>query len=122
MESGEERKETKDRVDEERRHQIEVSLGIILPPQTIIIEFLMQACVVRIMKDRKHMAHNDLVNEVVRQLVNRFHPDPLNIKKRIEGLIEVSGLLRYPNAHPIISPVRENIWNVVQIASRITTW
>ncbi|KAF5382100.1 hypothetical protein D9615_004330 [Tricholomella constricta] len=69
VESGEERKETRDRIDEERRHQTE-------------------ACIVRIMKDRKHMAHNDLINEVTRQLAARFHPDPLNIKKRIEGLIE----------------------------------
>lgn len=42
------------------------------------------------MKDRKHMAHNNLVNEVTRQLTSRFHPDPSNIKKRIENLIEVS--------------------------------
>jgi hypothetical protein len=48
-----------------------------------------QACVVRIMKDRKHMGHGDLVNEVVRQLVTRFNPDPGQIKKRIESLIEV---------------------------------
>jgi len=122
VESGQERKVTKDRVDEERRHQIEVSLEIILLPQTIIIEVLMQACIVRIMKDRKHMTHNDLVNEVVRQLVNRFHPDPLNIKKRIEGLIEVGDLPRHSNARFIISPVRENIWNVVQIASHIIIW
>ncbi|KAG6817343.1 hypothetical protein H0H87_009942 [Tephrocybe sp. NHM501043] len=70
VESGEERKETRDRIDEERRHQTE-------------------ACIVRIMKDRKHMAHNDLINQVTRQLAGRFHPDPLIIKKRIEGLIEV---------------------------------
>lgn len=35
------------------------------------------------------MTHNDLVNEVTRQLAMRFQPNPLNIKKRIEGLIEV---------------------------------
>ncbi|ETW83078.1 hypothetical protein HETIRDRAFT_474227 [Heterobasidion irregulare TC 32-1] len=69
VESGEERKETHDRVEEERRHQIE-------------------ACIVRIMKDRKHMTHIDLVNEATRQLATRFQPNPLNIKKRIEGLIE----------------------------------
>ncbi|KAG6820945.1 hypothetical protein H0H93_009181 [Arthromyces matolae] len=69
VESGDERKETRDRIDEERRHQTE-------------------ACIVRIMKDRKHMTHNDLINEVTRQLSARFHPDPLHIKKRIEGLIE----------------------------------
>ncbi|KAA1467488.1 Cullin-domain-containing protein [Dentipellis sp. KUC8613] len=69
VETGEERKETQDRVDEERRHQTE-------------------ACIVRIMKDRKTMSHNDLINEVTRQLATRFQPNPLNIKKRIEGLIE----------------------------------
>jgi cullin 3 len=69
VENSEERKETRDRVDEERRHQTE-------------------ACIVRIMKDRKTMAHNDLVNEVTRQLASRFQPNPLIIKKRIEQLIE----------------------------------
>ncbi|KAL0061909.1 hypothetical protein AAF712_011193 [Marasmius tenuissimus] len=69
VESGEERKETQDRIDEERRHQTE-------------------ACIVRIMKDRKHMTHNDLINEVTRLLSSRFKPNPLLIKKRIEGLIE----------------------------------
>ncbi|KAJ6513268.1 Cullin-domain-containing protein [Mycena sanguinolenta] len=75
VESGEERKETKDRIDEERRHQTE-------------------ACIVRIMKDRKHMTHNDLINEVTRQLAMRFLPNPLNIKKRIENLIEREYLQR----------------------------
>ncbi|KAI9061290.1 Cullin-domain-containing protein [Trametes sanguinea] len=69
VENTEERKETKDRIDEERRHQ-------------------MDACIVRIMKDRKHMTHNDLVNEVTRQLASRFQPNPVAIKKRIENLIE----------------------------------
>lgn len=36
------------------------------------------------------MGHNDLVSDVTRQLAARFIPDPLDIKKRIEGLIEVS--------------------------------
>ena len=42
------------------------------------------------MKDRKHMTHNDLVNEATRLLIPRFQPNPMDIKKRIEGLIEVS--------------------------------
>lgn len=41
------------------------------------------------MKDRKHLAHNILVNEVTQQLATRFSPNPLDIKKRIEGLIDV---------------------------------
>ncbi|KAH9972784.1 cullin 3, isoform CRA_b [Lactifluus volemus] len=40
------------------------------------------------MKSRKHMTHNDLVNEATRQLSSRFLPNPLNIKKRIEAVIE----------------------------------
>jgi hypothetical protein len=43
------------------------------------------------MKDRKHLTHIALVDEVTRQLTSRFHPNPLNIKKQIEGLIDVSG-------------------------------
>jgi cullin 3 len=39
------------------------------------------------------MTHTALVNEVTRQLASRFQPNPLNIKKRIEGLIEVSQCL-----------------------------
>ena len=43
----------------------------------------------RIMKDRKHMTHTDLVNEVIRQLSSKFIPEPILIKRRIENLIEV---------------------------------
>ena len=35
------------------------------------------------------MVHNDLINEVTRLLIPRFQPNPIDIKKRIEGLIEV---------------------------------
>ncbi|EGO24838.1 hypothetical protein SERLADRAFT_449585 [Serpula lacrymans var. lacrymans S7.9] len=69
VETVDERKETRDKIEEERRLQTE-------------------ACIVRIMKDRKHMTHNELVNEVTRQLASRFQPNPLSIKKRIEGLID----------------------------------
>ncbi|KAI5122284.1 hypothetical protein M0805_002364 [Coniferiporia weirii] len=69
LETSEEQKETRDRIEEERKHQTD-------------------ACIVRIMKNRKHMTHNDLVNEVTRQLASRFQPQPLGIKKRIENLIE----------------------------------
>ncbi|KAF8808726.1 Cullin-domain-containing protein [Phlegmacium glaucopus] len=69
VENKDERKETRDRIDEERRHQ-------------------MEACIVRIMKDRKNMKHNDLIHEVTQQLTSKFSPEPLAIKKRIEHLIE----------------------------------
>merc|ERR1719394_2435256 len=64
-----ERNETKRKVDEDRKHEIE-------------------ACIVRIMKSRKQLNHVQLVTEVVEQLNKRFQPSPVIIKKRIEGLIE----------------------------------
>ena len=64
-----ERNETKRKVDEDRKHEIE-------------------ACIVRIMKSRKTLNHNQLVTEVVEQLNKRFQPSPAIIKKRIENLIE----------------------------------
>lgn len=91
VESTDERKETKDRVEEERRHQTEVRADWLCCYGAGVHQFV-QACIVRIMKNRKHMTHNDLVNEVTRQLSSRFQPNPLSIKKRIEGLIEVSAL------------------------------
>ena len=47
-----ERNETKRKVDEDRKHEIE-------------------ACIVRIMKSRKQLNHNQLVTEVVEQLNKR---------------------------------------------------
>jgi len=56
-------------VEEDRRHLVEASL-------------------VRIMKARKTLHHNDLIAEVTKQLSVRFTPSPQSIKKRIESLIE----------------------------------
>ncbi|CEP08220.1 hypothetical protein [Parasitella parasitica] len=69
VENDGERKNTQDKVDEERKHQIEASI-------------------VRIMKDRKLMEHNLLISEVTKQLSSRFMPSPVMIKKRIEALID----------------------------------
>jgi cullin 3 len=69
VETDGERKNTQDKVDEERKHQIEASI-------------------VRIMKDRKIMEHNLLIAEVTKQLSSRFMPNPVMIKKRIEALID----------------------------------
>lgn len=74
-ESEPERKETRSKVDEDRKHEIE-------------------AAIVRIMKARKTMQHNFLVTEVTEQLRSRFLPSPVIIKKRIEGLIEREYLAR----------------------------
>jgi len=47
-----------------------------------------EAAIVRIMKSRKVLEHNQLISEVTQQLRARFLPDPNTIKKRIESLIE----------------------------------
>lgn len=43
------------------------------------------------------MTHNDLINEATRQVASRFQPQPLDIKKRIENLIEREYLERCPD-------------------------
>ncbi|KAG1141121.1 hypothetical protein G6F37_011174 [Rhizopus arrhizus] len=65
----------RDKVDEERKYQIE-------------------AAIVRVMKNRKKVEHNLLIVEVTRQLSFKFIPDPLMIKKRIEALIDREYLKR----------------------------
>eukprot|EP00195_Chlamydomonas_chlamydogama_P006506 CAMPEP_0202902692 /NCGR_PEP_ID=MMETSP1392-20130828/17001_1 /ASSEMBLY_ACC=CAM_ASM_000868 /TAXON_ID=225041 /ORGANISM="Chlamydomonas chlamydogama, Strain SAG 11-48b" /LENGTH=715 /DNA_ID=CAMNT_0049589497 /DNA_START=313 /DNA_END=2460 /DNA_ORIENTATION=+ len=64
-----EKQETRQRVEEDRKPQIE-------------------AAIVRIMKARKVLDHNSIITEVTRQLAPRFLPNPAVIKKRIESLIE----------------------------------
>ena len=49
---------------------------------------LVEAAIVRIMKARKSLHHNDLIAEVTKQLSVRFTPSPQFIKKRIESLID----------------------------------
>jgi len=66
---------------------------------------------VRVMKDRKKLSHNELMTEVTKQLASRFQPVPIQIKKRIEALIEVCLL---PLAHLLALKsfclTSENIW------------
>ncbi|KAI9840725.1 MAG: Cullin-3 [Sclerophora amabilis] len=49
---------------------------------------IIEAAVVRIMKQRKELPHQNLVTEVIAQLSSRFMPDVLMVKRRIESLIE----------------------------------
>ncbi|KAG0216268.1 Cullin-3 [Mortierella sp. GBA30] len=69
VETSIENKETQERVDDARKHMAE-------------------AAIVRVMKNRKSLDHNNLVAEVVSQLQGRFNPTPSMIKKRIEALID----------------------------------
>ncbi|XP_066587748.1 cullin-3-A [Prorops nasuta] len=85
-ESEPERRETRNKVDEDRKHEIE-------------------AAIVRIMKARKIMPHNILVTEVTEQLKGRFLPSPVIIKKRIEGLIEREYLARTPEDRKVYTYV-----------------
>eukprot|EP00890_Picochlorum_soloecismus_P002261 jgi/Picsp_1/3035/NSC_01257-R1_cullin 3 len=68
-ENDTERIETREKVEEDRKPQIE-------------------AAIVRVMKSRKVLQHNDVVAEVTRQLSSRFNPSPVLIKKRIESLLD----------------------------------
>jgi len=70
-----ERCETRKKVDEDRKYEID-------------------AAIIRIMKYRKELSHNLLVSDVTTQLRSRFLPSPETIKKRIEGLIEGEYLAR----------------------------
>jgi len=58
---------------------------------------LVEANVVRIMKTRKVLGHNDLIAEVTRQLSHRFYPQPTFIKKCIESLLEREYIAREPD-------------------------
>jgi len=49
---------------------------------------LVEAAIVRIMKARKSLHHNELIAEVTRQLSVRFVPGAPFVKKRVESLIE----------------------------------
>ncbi|KAI7748694.1 hypothetical protein M8C21_000343 [Ambrosia artemisiifolia] len=64
-----EKHETRQRVEEDRKPQIE-------------------AAIVRIMKARRVLDHNNVITEVIKQLQPRFLANPSEIKKRIESLIE----------------------------------
>ncbi|KAJ1565317.1 Cullin-3, partial [Nowakowskiella sp. JEL0078] len=78
VENDEEREATMERIGETRKYQIE-------------------AAIVRVMKSRKQLDHNELLTEVVRIMGNRFTPSPAMIKKRVESLIEREYLKRDEN-------------------------
>ena len=69
VENDEERRETQKKADEARGHVIE-------------------AAIVRIMKQRKTLGHAALMAETLQQLSSRFQPDVNMVKKKIEALID----------------------------------
>lgn len=64
-----EKNEVSEKVDEDRRHMVE-------------------ATIVKVMKTRRRLDHNSLICETSKILSQKFVPDPIMIKKRIESLIE----------------------------------
>ncbi|KAL2016911.1 hypothetical protein VTK56DRAFT_2872 [Thermocarpiscus australiensis] len=68
VEGDEERKETERKNDQTRAHVVD-------------------AAIVRIMKQRKVLTHSQLTTEVIGQLAGRFKPEISLIKKRIEDLL-----------------------------------
>ncbi|GAA95922.1 uncharacterized protein L969DRAFT_92046 [Mixia osmundae IAM 14324] len=75
VETVEERSETDSKVEEARK-------------------FLVQAAIVRVMKQRNRLPHSDLTHEVIRQLAGRFAPKLTMIKQAIDKLIESEYLER----------------------------
>ncbi|KAJ5720818.1 uncharacterized protein N7483_008752 [Penicillium malachiteum] len=78
-ENAEQRQETDHKVSEERYGTID-------------------SAVVRIMKQRRKLSHNQLIAEILAQLSARFIPDVDMIKKRIESLMDREYLERLPDA------------------------
>ncbi|KAI8958946.1 Cullin-domain-containing protein [Daldinia sp. FL1419] len=68
VENDEERKETDEKNEETRKYVID-------------------ATIVRIMKQRKELGHSHLITEVIQVLATRFKPDIPQIKRQIEALI-----------------------------------
>ncbi|KAF3484403.1 Cullin-3 [Arthroderma uncinatum] len=81
VENKDERTETEKKTSEERGGTIE-------------------AAIVRIMKQRKQLAHSQLITEVISQLASRFMPDVNMVKKRIESLIDREYLERITDSDP----------------------
>ena len=90
VESTDERRETDEKIDEMRNTQCDVSASVERVGSSYSLTHALscaQACIVRVMKDRKQLQHSELVNEVIQQLSTKFQPSLPMIKKSIERLI-----------------------------------
>ncbi|RWS18656.1 Cullin-2-like protein [Leptotrombidium deliense] len=61
------------------------------------MKLYLQAAIMRIMKARKAIKHNSLMQQVIHQSKNRFTPSVTMIKKCIEALMKKQYLERTPN-------------------------
>jgi len=50
--------------------------------------YAVEASVVKVMKARRTITHSELVSETTKILLIKFKPDPVQVKQRIETLIE----------------------------------
>ncbi|WPK26825.1 hypothetical protein PUMCH_004187 [Australozyma saopauloensis] len=62
---------------------------------------LLNAAIVRVMKSRQTLSHNELIEELLKQLQNRFEPLMTVIKRRIEDLIDKEYLKRDDLEHSV---------------------
>ena len=59
---------------------------------------VIEAAIVRTMKQRRMLSHAELMTEIIQQLMSRFKPDLPMVKKKIESLIEREYLERVEDA------------------------
>lgn len=77
-----------------QKDQIDIEKKEVLPKIEDDRRHLIEATIVRVMKARKKLEHNLLISEVMKVLAPIFQPTSLNIKQKIEGLIEKEYMTR----------------------------
>ena len=77
-----------------QKDQLEVEKKEVLPKVEDDRRHLIEATIVRVMKARKKMEHNELISETMKILVSIFQPTAVMIKQKVEGLIDKDYLMR----------------------------